>query len=77
MIVEAFHRLGGVPAFARRAKQHPTQFYKLWARLLTREAADAAPAARVATEPPAGRTRQTRVNAIRTGKAGACRSPRP
>src|SRR5262249_8596474 len=50
MIVEAFHRLGGVRAFARWAEQHPTQFYLLYARLLTREAENTAPAGEVVIE---------------------------
>lgn len=33
-LTEAFERLGGVPALQRWAKSEPTEFYKLWAKML-------------------------------------------
>ena len=33
-IIEAFDKMGGVPALVRWAKANPTDFYKLWTRLL-------------------------------------------
>ena len=36
-MVQAFDQLGGVPALVEWAKSNPTDFYKLWAKLLPTE----------------------------------------
>ena len=34
---KAFQALGGVPALAKWGREHPTEFYKLWAELLPQD----------------------------------------
>lgn len=36
-LVEAFDKLGGVSSLVKWAKEEPTEFYKLWAKLLPTE----------------------------------------
>lgn len=36
-LVEAFDELGGVPALVAWAKSDPTEFYKLWTKMLPNE----------------------------------------
>lgn len=56
---EAFEKLGGVPSLVRWAKDEPTEFYKLWARLLPSQLNHAFPDGlptmrRVIPRPPKG-----------------------
>lgn len=36
-LTEAFEKRGGVPALMRWANEDPTEFYKLWGRMLPQE----------------------------------------
>lgn len=36
-LVEAFEKMGGVPHFVKWGKDNPTEFYKLWAKMLPTE----------------------------------------
>jgi hypothetical protein len=37
VLLAAFDDLGGVTALAEWAREHPTEFYRLWAKMLPRE----------------------------------------
>lgn len=36
-LIEAFGKLGGVPSLVAWGQEHPTEFYKLWARMAPQE----------------------------------------
>jgi hypothetical protein len=40
-LTAAFDLMGGVPALVRWGRLNPTEFYRIWARLIPKEAADA------------------------------------
>lgn len=40
-LADAFELMGGVPGLVRWGKRNPTEFYRIWARLIPKEAADA------------------------------------
>lgn len=40
-LTEAFDLMGGVPALVRWGRKQPTEFYRIWARLIPKDVADA------------------------------------
>lgn len=39
-LIQAFEDMGGIPALVAWGKKNPTEFYRIWARIIPREAED-------------------------------------